>query len=159
MTLIDQVQKLWSDFLGFISTLVIPDWSAIIGLLPVLILIGVIGPLLTLGIMAWLGFEVSKPRTKIQYDEGTRVAPLDHLGNPIFPAGEPYCPVDGLVYASGATRCDVDKTSLLVRCPKCELIRSAGITTCGNCGLVLQIEPRALVVASDRPPPGGAAVA
>jgi hypothetical protein len=159
VNLIDQIQKFWGDFLTFLSTLVIPDWSALIALLPVFILIGLVGPLLTLGIMAWLGFEVTKPRTQIKYEEGTRVAPLDHLGNPIFPAGEPYCPVDGLIYRSGATRCDVDKTPLLVRCPKCELIRSAGITTCGNCGLVLQIQPRALVVATDRPPPGGAAAA
>ena len=159
MSVTDQIEKLWNDLLAFTTTLVIPDWGGLIALLPVFVLIGVVGPLLSLGIMAWLGFEVTKPRTKITYEEGTRTAPLDHLGNPIFPAGEPYCPLDGYIYAFGTLRCDRDKTPLLVRCPKCELVRNAGITTCANCGLVLKIEPRAMLIASDGPPPGGAAVA
>lgn len=159
MTVIDQIEKLWNDLLAFTTTLVIPDWGALIALLPLLILIGVVGPILSLMLLAWLGYGVTKPRTKITYDEGRRSAPLDHIGNPIFPAGEPYCPVDYLVYPFGTTRCDNDKTPLLVRCPKCELVRGASISTCANCGLVLKVEPRALVIATDRPPPGGAAVA
>ena len=66
-----------------------------------------------------------------------RTAPHDYLGKPIFPAGEPYCPLDGLIYPVGQTPCDRDKTLLQVRCPKCELVRDADIQTCGNCGLVL----------------------
>ena len=84
---------------------------------------------------------------------------LDHLGRPILPAGEPYCPVDGLIYPAGATRCDVDRTTLLVRCPKCEVVRAAGQSTCGNCGLKLNLQPRAMIVSTDGPPPGGAAIA
>ena len=105
MSVIDEISKLWSDFLGFLSTIIIPDWSGLIALLPVFVLIGVVGPLLTLGILGWLGFEVTKPRAKVRYDEGTKVAPLDYLGQPIFPAGEPYCPTDGLIFASGTVRC------------------------------------------------------
>lgn len=159
MTITDQISKMWSDILGFLSTLIIPDWAGLIALLPVFIVLGVVGPLLTIALLAWLGYGVTKPRTKVVYEEGTRIAPLDHLGRPIFPAGEPYCPSDGLIYATGATRCDRDGTLLSVRCPKCGLVREAGIQTCGNCGLVLKIEPRAMIVATDRPPPGGAAVA
>jgi hypothetical protein len=159
VTVIDQIEKLWSDLLAFMSTLVIPDWGALIALLPLFVLIGVVGPILSLLVLGWLGYGITKPRTKVTYDEGRRSAPLDHIGNPIFPAGEPYCPVDYLIYPVGTTRCDTDKTPLLVRCPKCELVRGAGISTCANCGLVLQIKPRALVIATDRPPPGGAAVA
>ena len=59
----------------------------------------------------------------------------------------------------GATRCDVDKTTLLVRCPKCEVVRAAGQSTCGNCGLKLNLQPRAMIVSTDGPPPGGAAIA
>lgn len=159
MTVLDQISKVWSDLIGFVSKLVIPDWAGLIALLPVFVLIGLVGPLLTLGVLAWLGYGVTKPRVKVTYDDGTRVAPRDHLGRPIVPAGEPYCPRDGLIYAFGTTRCDVDKTNLLVRCPKCEVVREAGITTCGNCGLILQLAPRAMIIASDRPPPGGAAIA
>ena len=159
MSILDQIEKFWSDFLAFLSTLVIPDWPGLIALMPVFLVIGVVGPLLTLALLAWLGYGVTKPRVKVTYDYGTRIARRDHLDRPIFPAGEPYCPHDGLIYASGATRCDRDGTELAVRCPKCDVVRSAAIGTCANCGLVLKIEPRAMVIAGDCPPPGGAAVA
>ena len=159
MNVVDQISHLWSDFLGFISKLVIPDWAGLIALLPVLVLIGVVGPLLTLGVLAWLGYGITKPRTKVSYQEGTKVAPRDHLGRIIAPAGEPYCPRDGLVYPTGTFRCDVDKTNLLLRCPKCEVVRDASISTCGNCGLAVSIQPRAMIVSTDGPPPGGAAIA
>jgi ribosomal protein S27AE len=159
VTISDQIQKMWNDFLTFLSTLIIPDWGGLIGLLPLLLLIGLIGPLLTLAVLAWLGYGVTKPRTVVNYVEGNRVAPLDHLGKPIFPAGEPYCPLDGLIYPFGQTRCDRDQTLLQVRCPKCDLVRDSDIQACGNCGLVLKFEARTLIVAADGPPPGGAAVA
>jgi hypothetical protein len=159
VTVLDQISKLWTDLLGLMSKLVIPDWAGLIHLLPLLVLIGVVGPALTLLVLGWLGYTVTKPRVKVRYEEGTKVAERDHLGRPIVPAGEPYCPRDGLIYPSGMTRCDADGTNLLVRCPKCEVVREAGIETCGNCGLVLRIEPRTLIVATDAPPPGGAALA
>jgi len=160
VNVVDQIGKLWSDFLAFLSTLVIPDWGALIGLLPLFVLIGLVGPLLSLAILAWLGYGVTKPRTKVVWNDAeTRIAPRDHLGRPIVPAGEPYCPRDGLIYPSGTQRCDVDKTNLLVRCPKCEVVREAVISTCGNCGLVTKIVMRAMIVATDGPPPGGAAAA
>lgn len=159
MTIIDQIGKFWSDFLGFLSTLIIPDWTGIIALLPVFLLIGVVGPILSIILLAWLGYGVTKPRTKVTYDEGIRTAPLDYLGEPIYPAGEPYCPNDGLIYPFGTIRCDRDKTALSLRCPKCDLVREASVEACGNCGLILNMEPRALIIATDRPPPGGAALA
>jgi hypothetical protein len=159
VNVLDQISHVWSDFLGFVSKLVIPDWAGLIALLPVLVLIGVVGPLLTLGVLAWLGYGITKPRTKVSYQEGTKVAPRDHLGRIIAPAGEPYCPRDGLVYPTGTFRCDVDKTNLLLRCPKCEVVRDASISTCGNCGLAVSIQPRAMIVSTDGPPPGGAAIA
>ena len=159
MTVLDQISHLWSDFLGFISKLVIPDWAGLIQLLPVFVLIGIVGPLLSLGMLAFFGYNVTKPRVKVRYDEGTKVAPRDDLGRPIVPAGEPYCPRDGMIYPAGTLRCDVDKTGLLVRCPKCEVVRTAGIATCGNCGLTLNLRPRAMIVSTDGPPPGGAAIA
>jgi len=159
VNVLDQISHLWSDFLGFISKLVIPDWPGLIALLPVFVVIGLVGPLLSLAVLAWLGYGVTKPRVKVRYDEGTKVAPRDHLGRPIVPAGEPYCPRDGLIYPMGRLQCDVDKTGLLLRCPKCEVVRTAGIATCGNCGLALNLQPRAMIVATDGPPPGGAAIA
>ena len=159
MTVLDRISQLWSDFLAFLATLVIPDWSSLIALLPLFLLIGVIGPLLSLAALAWLGYGITKPRVRVRYDEGTKVAPRDHLGRPIVPAGEPYCPGDGLIYPAGALRCDVDKADLLLRCPKCEVVRTAAISECGNCGLTLDLRPRTMIVSTDGPPPGGAALA
>ena len=159
MTVLDQISHVWSDFLGFISKLVIPDWPGLIALLPVFVVIGLVGPLLSLAVLTWLGYGITKPRVKVRYDEGTKVAPRDHLGRPIVPAGEPYCPRDGLIYPMGRLECDVDKTDLLLRCPKCDVVRTAGIATCGNCGLSLNLHPRAMIISTDGPPPGGAAIA
>ncbi|HEX7223160.1 MAG TPA: hypothetical protein VF231_07905, partial [Candidatus Limnocylindrales bacterium] len=95
MSLTDQIEQFWTDFLAFLSTLVIPDWAGLIALLPVFVVIGIIGPLATLALLAWLGYGLTKPRTSVRYVEGTRTAPRDHLGQFIFPAGEQYCPLDG----------------------------------------------------------------
>ena len=159
MTVLDQISHVWSDFLALLSKFVIPDWAALINLLPLFVLLGIVGPLLSLALLAWLGYGVTKPRTFVKYDEGRRAAPRDYLGRPIVPAGEPYCPVDGLIYPYGTQRCDVDKAGLLIRCPKCEVVRGAGVATCGNCGLTLNLQQRALVISTDGPPPGGAALA
>ena len=159
MTVIDQIQQGWTNFLGFLSKVVIPDWPGLIALLPIFVVVGLLGPLLTLAVLAWLGYGVTKPRTVVRYEEGTRVAPRDHLNRLIVPSGEPYCPRDGLIYPSGRQRCDADGTTLLLQCPRCEVVREATISTCGNCGLSLRIEPRAMIVATDGPPPGGAAAA
>jgi len=159
VTVIDQIQAGWSSFLEFLSKLVIPDWAGLIALLPVLLVVGLVGPLLSLAVLAWLGYGVTKPRTSVKYDEGTRVAPRDHLGRIIPPVGEPYCPVDGLIHPSGKQRCDQDRTRLLLVCPKCQVVREASIQTCANCGLSIKLEQRAMIVATDGPPPGGAAAA
>ena len=66
VTVVDQISKLWSDFLAFLSTLVIPDWAGLIALLPVFVVIGLLGPLLTLALLAWLGYGVTRPRTKVK---------------------------------------------------------------------------------------------
>ena len=71
MTVLDQISHVWSDVLGFISKLVIPDWAGLIQLLPVFVVIGLVGPLLSLALLAWLGYGVTAPRVKVRYDEGT----------------------------------------------------------------------------------------
>jgi hypothetical protein len=159
VNVIDQISKLWSDFLGFLQTIIIPDWAGLIQLLPVFVVIGLVGPLLTLFVLGLLGYNLTKPRVKVRYAEGGREAPRDHLGRPISPTGEAYGPRDGLIYPFGTQRCDRDKAELLLRCPKCDVVRTAGESTCANCGLTIRLEPRTMIVAADGPPPGGAAVA
>ena len=160
MTVIDNLNQAWSGLLDFLSKLVIPDWGALIGLLPVFLVIGVLGPIVSIIALAWFVYVVRRPHSPLRYQDGPRPAPLDADGHPAFPAGLPHCPDDGLVYDSGATRCERDGRELWVICPMCKLGRAAAIQTCAECGLVLKVEKRAIAAGTIAgPPPGGAAVA
>jgi hypothetical protein len=156
---IEHLQQVWTQILGFVGQIVSPDWGNLISLLPIFLVLGVVGPLLSLAAMVWFYYYVTKPRPKVVIEEGPRPVPLDEVGNPIFPVGLPYCVRDRLVFDSGTSRCDVDGADLAVICPMCGVGRRADITTCGNCGLVLKVERRLQIAAPAGPPPGGAAIA
>ena len=132
-----------------------------IGLLPIFLIVGVLGPLLSLIALIWVVYILRRPRTKLKVLEGAYPALLDEGGRPVYPTGQPYCARDGLIYPSKATVCDVCRDELVVSCPKCAIGRQARIRTCANCGLVLQIDERAVqrAIVPVGPPPGGAAVA
>lgn len=160
MTVIDHLNQLWTGLLDFLGHIVVPDWGALIGLLPIFLVLGVLGPIFSILTIAWLVYIVRRPRTSVRYDEGPRLAQLDEGGRPIFPVGLPHCLREGLIYASGTTRCPNDGDELWVLCPMCRLGRSAGVRTCAECGLVLKVENRAVALGPMAgPPPGGAAIA
>lgn len=156
--MLDALQQLWQRILEITTTFVIPDWGELVALLPYFLLFGVAAPIFTLLILGWVIYLVRKPRTKISLEVAPLRAPMV-AGKPDYPAGEPYCPIDQLIYPFGALTCDVCRRDLLVRCPKCSSGRLAHISTCGNCGLVLKIENRARALRPVGPPPGGAAAA
>ena len=162
MTIVDSLNQLWNTILETMSLFVIPDWNAIIGLLPILIFLGVVGPLITFMMLGIVVYQVRKPRVKgVAFEEGPTVAQLGGDGQPIFPPGLPHCRRDALIYPSGTDRCERCHEELAVICPMCGLGRPAVIDTCTNCGLVLKVNPRAVVLRSTPagPKPGGAAVA
>ena len=99
--LIDAIEGLWNTILETTSLFVLPDWASLIGLLPILIFLGVVGPLLTFTALGIFLYQVRKPRIKVSYEEGPRKAELDESGQPIFPPGHPHCRRDALIYASG----------------------------------------------------------
>jgi hypothetical protein len=149
----------WIDALVEASAaIVIPDWGALVELLPVFLLIGVVGPLLTLIVLLWVRYGARKPRTKVSFREVRRPAALDAAGNPVFPVGEPYSLAEGMIYEPGATR-SASGEPLLVACPKCSLARPAEIDTCGNCGLSFTLKPTTRSAQRAAPPAGGAAAA
>jgi hypothetical protein len=156
---IESLQNAWHGFLNLISGIVIPDWGALIGLLPVFLFLGVIMPILTLLVLGWLLYVVRKPRPRVTFAEGPRPAPIGAGGRPVYPTGEPFCTRDLLVYPSGATQCEVCKDPLSVICPKCGVGQAASVTTCGNCGLVLKVANRGRALRPAGPPRGGAALA
>ena len=161
VTIVEALEAAWSQILEITALFVIPDWSALIALLPVFIVIGVLGPVLSLLALGTVVYQIRKPRVVSgPIQEGPTVAEIGAGGEPVFPPGLPHCRRDGLVYASGARRCDVCHDDLAVSCPMCSVGRSALLDTCGNCGLVLRIETRALTtVRRAGPKPGGAAAA
>jgi hypothetical protein len=161
VNIVDQLGQIWNQILAFLAPLVIPDWGALVGLLPIFLVIGVLGPLLSLLALAWVVYAIRRPRARLAVLEGPYPAPLDDAGEPVYPTGQPYCARDGLIYPFGQTTCDRCSDELVVSCPKCGIGRQARIRTCANCGLILQIDKsaqqRSLRPAG--PPPGGAAVA
>ena len=46
--IIDTLNQIWTGILKFSETFVTPNWGELIGLLPILLLIGVVGPIVTL---------------------------------------------------------------------------------------------------------------
>ena len=160
MTIVEQLTEFWNSALQTASYVVIPDWGALVALLPIFILVGVIGPFVTFTVLGALYYQVRKPRVKLAFEEGPRLAELDAGGAPIFPPGLPFCRRDATVYPSGTLRCETCHDALAVTCPMCGLGRMAAQDTCGNCGLVLHVKTRAVAVrATPGPKTGGAAAA
>lgn len=160
MSIVDALNDVWNTILDITSMFVLPDWGAVVGLLPFLFFIGIVGPLVTLLPLGILIYQLRKPRVKVRVEEGPQVARIGESGEPIFPPGLPFCRRDGLIYPSGTLRCERCHDELAVSCPMCGLGRPAGLDTCTNCGLVLKVKPRAVALGRPvGPKPGGAAAA
>jgi hypothetical protein len=160
VNLVDVLNGAWNQILEVTSLFVIPDWGALIGLLPVLVVLGLVAPFVTFMALGTVLYLVRKPRIRVAIEEGPRSAELGPGGEPVFPVGLPYCRRDAVVYPSGTHRCERCHDQLAVICPMCGLGRSALADTCSNCGLVLKLKGRSVVVSSSAgPKPGGAAAA
>ena len=160
MNLVEVLNGIWNQILEITSLFVMPDWGGLIGLLPVLIVLGLVGAVPDVpraGHVHLPGPQAARERPL----RGGPQACRDRAGGePIFPVGLPYCRRDSLVYPSGTLRCEQCNDKLAVICPMCGLGRSALVDTCTNCGLVLKVKNRSVVVpVSSGPKPGGAAAA
>jgi hypothetical protein len=160
VNIVDVLNDIWTQILDVTTLFVTPDWGTLIGLLPVIVLVGLIGPAITLLMVGTMVYLIRRPRTEVTFEEGPRVAELGPGGEPIFPPGLPHCRRDALVFLSGTVRCERCRDDLAVICPMCGLGRAAIVDTCTNCGLVLKVKPRAVAVrTTPGPRPGGAAAA
>ena len=158
--IVDTLDQIWTTILDVTAIFVTPDWNFLIQMLPFIIFFGVIAPFITFTILGSLIYLVRKPRAKVAFIEGPRVAEIGAGGEPVFPVGLPHCRRDRLVFASGTVRCDRCRDELTVICPMCNLGRLAIVDTCTNCGLVLKVKTTAVAVRSTAGPrPGGAAAA
>ena len=161
MTLIETLNQIWTQILDVTSIFVMPDWGFLIGFMPVLIVLGLIGPFLTgagdrhghLPGHQAAGQGRLRRGPAGRRDRCRRRAGLPGRAPPL-PAPRPGLRI------RDAVRCDIDDEPLSVVCPMCGLGRQALVDTCTNCGLVLKVKPRALAVRkTSGPKPGGAAAA
>ncbi len=160
MNLVDVLNGVWNQILEVTSLLLLPDWGAVIGLLPIVIVLGLVAPFLTFVALGTVIYLVRKPRVKVTLEVGARVAEIGPDGEPVFTVGLPYCRRDALIHLSGTHRCERCGDDLAVACPVCRLGRSALVDTCTNCGLILKVRQRAVAVRTRvGPKPGGAAAA
>ena len=153
----------WTAFLQWLQTIIIPDWGGLISLLPVLIVIGVIGPALTLLAAYWVYVLTTNRRGKVRRDDPAPVeVPQLADGSYDFPPNVPYCATHHLVYPATAKECSIDSEELQVRCPVDGSVRVASQQVCRTCGTRYQLGAAlAPIVVTRRgtPPAGGAAVA
>lgn len=158
MSIIDTLNQAWTALLDFSKTFVTPEWGQLIGLLPIFLVVGVVGPLVTLLVLSWLRYGAVRPRRRAAFAETRRYAEVDARGNRLFPVGEPYSPTEGVIYEPGTTRSPSGE-ELVVACPKCSLVRPAADDVCGNCGLSFTLKPTTRSLRPAAPPPGGRAAA
>ena len=70
MNIIDALNGIWTTILNVLGLFIIPDWNSVVAMLPVLILIGVVGPFLTFTMLGSVIYLVRKPRV----DSSSRTA-------------------------------------------------------------------------------------
>jgi len=156
-----------SDFgtrlLELLEALLIPDWGDLMAFVPLLLIFGVIGPVLTLLFIYWAYVRLTSRRGRVRVEDPKPMPALRAAdGLPVYAPNVPYCPTHELIYPQTAKMCDFDGEELLVRCPVDEMTRVASQQVCRGCGTRYQLGASlAPAVVSDhgRPPEGGAAVA
>lgn len=153
----------WTAFLQWLQTIIIPDWNGLIQLLPILIVLGVIGPALSLLVLYWIYVLATNRRGKVHTDDpGPMPATQLADGSYDYPANEPYCPTHHLIYPAALRACPIDSEELQVRCPVDGSIRVASQQLCRTCGTRFQLGAAVTPIVVSRrgaPPAGGAAVA
>jgi hypothetical protein len=153
----------WTAFLDWLTTVVVPNWNELVSMLPLFVIVGVVGPILTLIALMWLWYAWHRRAGRVRVAEPDVVpAPVDAAGVARFPPNVPYCQTHALIHPPDRRTCEVDREDLLVRCPVDGTVRAASLETCTGCGtryVLGAAKLPQLVRRSGRPPSGGAAVA
>jgi hypothetical protein len=153
----------WTAFLDWLSTILIPDWNGLINLMPILLIVGVIGPALSLLALYWVYVYATTRPGKVQISEPEPVVVQPQPdGSYIYAANVPYCATHHLIYPPTTRQCEIDRADLEVRCPVDDSVRVASQELCRTCGTRYQLGASlapVVVVKRGQPPEGGAAVA
>ena len=81
MNLVDVLNQIWTQILQVTALFVTPDWAFIISLLPILILLGLVGPFMTGLMLGTAVYLVRRPRVAMAFEEGPRVAEIGPGGS------------------------------------------------------------------------------
>ncbi len=150
-------------FLDLLRSVIVPDWDALISMLPLFLILGVVGPILTLMMIMQLWYVLHRRRGRVRKVDAEPVsASLSVNGTPVFPPNVPFCEEHAVIYPADARTCEIDRAELSVRCPIDDTTRLASQELCRVCGTryVLGAERTGLTITRrGRPPEGGAAVA
>ena len=153
----------WTSFLDWLTTVLVPAWGELIALLPVVIVGTVAGPILTILLLMWGWHLLHRRRGKVRRGQAEAVAAArDAEGRPVFPPNVPYCEQHALIYPARARACSLNGDPLSVTCPVDGTVRNAEVDTCSACGTTFKLGakvPSSVVLSSDGPPEGGAALA
>ena len=153
----------WTSFLDWLTTVVVPAWGELIALLPYVIVGTLVGPILTLIVLMWAWHLIGRRRGKVKRHMAQPVPALvGDDGLPVLPVNQPYCEAHALVFPPRAKTCSVDGNPLAVTCPVDGTVREAELDTCAGCGTKFTLGAKSgssVVLASDGPPEGGAAIA
>ncbi len=153
----------WTSFLEWLTTVLVPAWGELIGLLPLVIIGTLVGPILTIIVLMWGWYLLNRRRGKVRRGQAEAVdAPRTEDGRPVFPPNAPYCEKHALIYPPRARECALNGDPLSVMCPVDGSVRNAEIDTCSACGTTYKLgakSPSSVVLSSDGPPEGGAALA
>jgi hypothetical protein len=149
--------------LELLEALLIPDWTDLIPFVPVLLILGVVGPALTLLVIYWLYVSIKAPRGRVRTAEPQPVpAEYGPDGTAVYPPNTPYCQRHELLYPPAARTCEIDREELLVNCPVDGTARVASQQLCRGCGTRYELGASmapVVVRGHGRPPDGGAAIA
>lgn len=151
-----RIAELVNALMSVIALIVTPDWSALIGLLPLFIV-----PIVALWFFGtgavWSLVAITKPRASLRPVDATpHPAERDAADLPIYPAGRPYDPRAGLIYPVGTPR-SLSGEPLQMGCPGCGAVRLAELSSCTACGMEIRLRSRVHVARPAGPPPSGAA--
>ena len=153
----------WGQILEWLQGIIIPDWNGLIALLPIFVILGLTGPLLSLLALYWLYHAFIDRGGSVHIDEvGPSTAARLADGSPVFPPNVPYCIEHELIFPPTERNCSIDGSLLTVRCPVDGNVRTADEQICRVCGTRYQLGASLSPVTVRRrrqPPEGGAAVA
>jgi hypothetical protein len=153
----------WTALLDWLETVLAPAWGELIDLMPYFVILGIVGPILTIIGAMWVWYFLKRRRGHVGRTEAqASPASLDEAGAPLFPPSTPYCEEHALLYPPRVKECQADGADLQVACPVDGTVRSATIQVCPACGTryVLGATSRPTVVTgAGGPPEGGAAAA